>query len=125
MLVMGVGLGLVFAPSFNMGTFGVAESEAGVASATIHVSQQIGGSIGTALLNSIATTVVTGYVTSHVASGPLGAVQAQAAIHSYSVVFWICAASFAFAAITVTALLHLHPRPGRTPALRPVLATNK
>jgi EmrB/QacA subfamily drug resistance transporter len=104
-LVMGVGLGLVFAPSFNMGTAGVADSEAGVASAMIHVAQQIGGSIGTALLNSIATTVATSYVVSRVGQAPLDVVQAQAAIHSYSVVFWICAASFGFAAVVVAALL--------------------
>jgi EmrB/QacA subfamily drug resistance transporter len=125
-LVTGVGLGLVFAPSFNMGTAGVAESEAGVASATIHVAQQIGGSIGTALINSFATTVASGYVTAHLASGPLKAVRASAAIHSYNVVFWICAASFLVAAVTVSALLHT--RPTRSRAIRiatPVLAVNE
>jgi len=124
--VMGIGLGLVFAPSFNMGTFGVAESEAGVASATIHVAQQIGGSIGTALLNSVATTVASGYVTAHIATAPLNAVRAGAAIHSYNVVFWICAASFVVAAVTVSALLHTRPARTRTVGVvAPVLAVTE
>ena len=44
-LIMGVGFGLVFAPVFNTGTFGVAPRDAGVASATINTGQQLGGSL--------------------------------------------------------------------------------
>jgi EmrB/QacA subfamily drug resistance transporter len=117
-LVMGVGLGLVYAPSFNMATTGVAESDVGVASATIHVAQQIGGSIGTALLNSVATSVATTYVLAHMSHGPLAAVQSQAAIHSYTIAFWICAASFALAAVTVAVILR---RPARSRAVRPLI----
>jgi hypothetical protein len=49
----GIGMGMVFAPAINAGTFGVAPQDSGVASATLTVGQMLGGSIGTALLNSI------------------------------------------------------------------------
>jgi EmrB/QacA subfamily drug resistance transporter len=106
MLIVAVGLGLVFAPSFSLGTLGVAASDSGVASATINVAQQIGGSIGTALLNTIATTAVSNYIASH--AGPARLVAAQAAVHSYTIAFWVGAAVFVLAAIVVAPLL----RPG-------------
>jgi EmrB/QacA subfamily drug resistance transporter len=108
LLVMAVGLGLVFAPCFSLGTLGIAPHDAGVASATVNVSQQIGGSIGTALLNTIATSAAIGYVTSHTSGSPTPAVLAQAAVHSYRVSFWIGAAIFIVAALIVGPLL----RPG-------------
>jgi EmrB/QacA subfamily drug resistance transporter len=108
LLLVAVGLGLVFAPSFSLGTLGVAGEDAGVASATVNVSQQIGGSIGTALLNTIATSAAAGYVAAHAAGTPSTTVMAQAAVHSYVVAFWIGAAIFAAAAVVVAAVL----RPG-------------
>src|SRR4051812_23769791 len=54
MAVVALGLGLVFAPSFSLGTLGIRPHDAGVASATINVSQQIGGVRGAALRNPIA-----------------------------------------------------------------------
>lgn len=105
-IVTAVGLGLVFAPSFNLGTAGVDESDAGVASATIHVAQQIGGSIGGALLNTVATTAAARYLTTHALSGHPASLQAHAAVHSYAVVFGVCAAALALAAVVVGALLN-------------------
>jgi EmrB/QacA subfamily drug resistance transporter len=108
MAIVALGLGLVFAPSFSLGTLGICPHDAGVASATINVSQQIGGSIGTALLNTIATSAAAGFIASHAAGAPTHAVLAQAAVHSYVVAFWICGAIFAVAAVVVGLLL----RPG-------------
>ena len=68
LLIMGAGMGLTFAPSFSLGTSGVAADDAGAASASLNVSQQIGGSVGTSLLNTIATTAAAGYVTAHLAA---------------------------------------------------------
>jgi EmrB/QacA subfamily drug resistance transporter len=107
-LVIAVGLGLVFAPAFSLGTAGVGAGDAGVASATVNVAQQVGGSIGTALLNTIATTAVSSYIASHAASGPMRLVQAQAALHSYTIAFWVGAAVFVVAAVLTAPLL----RPG-------------
>lgn len=65
MLMLGLGLGLTFMPVMATATAGVAPKDAGVTSATVNTAQQVGGSIGTALLNTIATTSTATYVTSH------------------------------------------------------------
>ena len=82
LLLVAVGLGLVFAPCFSLGTLGVKGGDAGVASATVNVAQQIGGSIGTALLNSIATSAAAVFITAHAKGRPSALVTAQAAVHS-------------------------------------------
>ncbi|HEX2902213.1 MAG TPA: DHA2 family efflux MFS transporter permease subunit [Jatrophihabitans sp.] len=98
-LIMGAGLGLVFAPAFNLAVLGVDSEDAGVASAAVNVMQQIGGSVGTSLFNTIAGTVVTSYLTAHLAGLRPGSpqyllTQANAQLHSYTVAFWIAAAVF-------------------------------
>jgi predicted MFS family arabinose efflux permease len=108
LLLVAVGLGLVFAPSFSLGTFGVSGADAGVASATVNVAQQIGGSIGTALLNTIATSAAASFIATHATRGPSALLSAQAAVHSYTVAFWVGAAIFVVAAMIVGPLL----RPG-------------
>jgi EmrB/QacA subfamily drug resistance transporter len=108
LLLVAIGLGLVFAPCFSLGTLGVAPADAGVASATVNVSQQIGGSIGTALLNSIATSAAATYVAVHAIGAPSATVVAQASVHSYIVAFWVGAGLFVVAALLVGLLL----RPG-------------
>ncbi len=65
MLMLGLGLGLTFMPVMATATAGVAPKDAGVTSATVNTAQQVGGSVGTALLNTIATTSTATYVTSH------------------------------------------------------------
>src|SRR5580693_1537198 len=70
-IVSGIGMGMVFAPAINAGTFGVAPQDAGVASATLNVGQQLGASIGTSLLNSIFAAAVTAYLVAHLASAQL------------------------------------------------------
>jgi EmrB/QacA subfamily drug resistance transporter len=111
-ILLGVGLGLVFAPGFSLATLGVNASDSGVASATVNTMQQIGGSVGTALLNTIAATAATTYASSHLASvtSPAGAalVQANAAIHSYTTAFGWAAAIFALGAVITAIVL----RPG-------------
>ena len=110
LLVLAVGLGLIFAPAFSLATLGVQPQDAGVASATINVAQQIGGSIGTALLNSIATSAAATYVAAHAAAagGVTPALMNEAAVHSYTVAFWVGSAVFVVAALIVGPLL----RPG-------------
>ena len=53
LIVMGVGMGNIFAPAISSATYGVAPADTGVASAMVNTMQQVGGSIGTALLSSI------------------------------------------------------------------------
>ncbi|HEY2549168.1 MAG TPA: MFS transporter, partial [Streptosporangiaceae bacterium] len=54
LLLVGAGLGLVFGCALNAATFGTGAEDAGVASALVNTNQQVGGSIGTALLNTLA-----------------------------------------------------------------------
>jgi EmrB/QacA subfamily drug resistance transporter len=103
LLVVGVGMGMIFAPAMNAATSGVEAHDAGVASATVNTAQQIGGSIGTALLNSLATSAFTSYLVGKNVRSPL--VQANAAIHSYTVAFWWAAAIFAAGAIVCGLIL--------------------
>ena len=104
LLVTGLGLGLIFAPAINTATLGVAPSDAGVASATVNSCQQVGGSIGTAFLNTMATTATASYLSGKIATP---AVTAQAALHGYTVAFWWAAGIFAVGAAVALLL-----RPG-------------
>jgi EmrB/QacA subfamily drug resistance transporter len=91
LLVFGVGIGATIAPAMNAGTTGVQPHDAGIASATVTTAQQIGGSIGTALLNSLAAAALTGHLGSTDTAG--------AAVHSYIVAFWATGAIFAAGAV--------------------------
>src|SRR5690348_14500837 len=70
-ILAGVGVGLVIAPVINTGTFGVAPQDAGEASATVTVGQQLGASIGTALLSTVFAAAVSSYITAHLAAARL------------------------------------------------------
>jgi len=84
---MAVGMGAVFVPLGNTSLTGVANHDAGVASAMLNTTQQIGGSLGIALLNTVFTTTITNYGANHHVS--LFDVGAQ--IHGYNVAFVISA----------------------------------
>ncbi len=101
-LVMGVGLGLVFATAMNSSTIGVAPSDAGVASALVNACQQVGGALGTALLSTIAASAASSFATSHARSATLAS---QASIHGYTTAFWVAAGVFAVGAVS-SALLY-------------------
>ncbi len=96
LLLVGAGLGLVFGCALNSATYGTGAEDAGVASALVNTNQQVGGSIGTALLNTLAASALTSYVLAH-GHSPL--VLAQAAVHSYVVGFWVSAAILAGSAV--------------------------
>jgi EmrB/QacA subfamily drug resistance transporter len=102
LLVIGIGLGLVFGCGLNTATYGAAPADAGVASALVNTCQQVGGSIGTALLNTIAASALSSYLLTH---GQSPAAQAGAAVHSYVVAFWVSAAIFAGSAIVCALVL--------------------
>ncbi|MET7392185.1 MFS transporter [Dactylosporangium sp. NPDC005572] len=101
-VAMSFGMGLVFVPLSSVALSGIANHDAGVASAMVNTTQQVGGSLGTALLNTIFTTAVTGYLTDHGAE-PLQ--QAHAAIHGYNVAFTASAILLAVAAVVVIVMV--------------------
>ncbi|MFD1722868.1 MFS transporter [Amnibacterium endophyticum] len=93
LMLMGAGMGSIMPASMQTATLGVDRRYAGVAGALVNTSQQVGGSIGTALLNTLAATAVTDYLAAH---APLtAAVGAEAAVHGYATAYWWCAAFFA------------------------------
>src|SRR5271169_3878331 len=101
-ILAAVGLGLVIAPVINTGTFGVAPQDAGVASATVTVGQQLGASIGTSLLNTIFAGAVASYLTAHLASARIIGRQALtglALVHGYDTTFWWTAGILAVGAV--------------------------
>ncbi|MEL3950175.1 MULTISPECIES: MFS transporter [Streptomyces] len=107
LLVFGLGLGLIFAPAMSMATSGVAAHDAGVASAMVNTTQQVGGSIGTALLNTLATSAAANYL---VGKRPTPEVQAQAQVQSYETAYWWSALFFAVGFL-VTFVLYRKGRP--------------
>jgi EmrB/QacA subfamily drug resistance transporter len=111
LILTGIGLGMVIAPSINTGTYGVAPQDAGVASASVTVGQQLGASIGTSLLNTIFASAVTSYIAAHVASARLIGRQALAGLalaHGYDTAFWWTAGILAGGSIVAAILF----RPG-------------
>jgi EmrB/QacA subfamily drug resistance transporter len=96
-IAMSIGMGLTFVPLSATALSGIGQHDAGVASAMINTTQQVGGSLGTALLNTIFTTAFASYVAAHATSGPLA--QANAAIHGYNVAFTVSAALLGVGAV--------------------------
>ena len=102
LLVLGFAMGSIMPASMQTATLGVDRRFAGVASAMVNTSQQVGGSIGTALLNTLAATAAADYLASHLPATP--EVAAEAAVHSYAVAYWWGAAFFAFGAVLAALL---------------------
>ena len=102
LLILGFAMGSIMPASIQTATLGVDRAFAGVASATVNTSQQVGGSLGTALLNTLAATAAADYLASHVPPTP--AVMTDAAVHSYSVAYLWGALFFAVGAV-ISALL--------------------
>ncbi|WP_261720248.1 MFS transporter [Streptomyces sp. FZ201] len=118
LIVIGLGLGMVMPPAMQLATGGVAAEDAGVASATVNAMQQVGGSIGTALLSTLAASAATDYLAGRDATSP--AVQAQASIESYTTAFWWSAGLFAAGAV-ISFLLFRRGVPEQDPEAAPVV----
>ncbi|MGX1812194.1 MFS transporter [Nocardia sp. NPDC055321] len=96
LILMGVGLGTAMSTAFIGATSGVHHTDAGVASAMVNTSQQVGGSIGTALLSTLAASSFDDYVAERV---PSPQTLAEAAVQSYTTTFWWAAAIFVVGAV--------------------------
>jgi EmrB/QacA subfamily drug resistance transporter len=101
-MLMSLGLGAVFVPVASTALIGVGNHDAGVASALVNTTQQIGGSLGTALLNTIATTSTATFL---VVNGQ-SALQ-RALVHGYTEAFTISAVLLVVAA--AVAFLFISP----------------
>jgi EmrB/QacA subfamily drug resistance transporter len=118
LLMMGVGIGLVISSSMSGATLGVEPRDAGVTSATVSASQQVGGSIGTALLSTLAASAAASML---VGARPTPQLLAHAAIHGYTTAFAWAAAIFVVGAI-VAAVLFERGVPSTAAGAEPVLA---
>jgi EmrB/QacA subfamily drug resistance transporter len=131
LVVTGLGLGLVFAPSVATATSAVSAQDAGAASAAVNATQQVGGSIGVALLNTIAiqaTTLAASSQISNLLHQPwitppsatrlaIARIRSAATVHGYSIAFWWGAGIFAVGTVATFALLESGVAPIDAPEL--------
>jgi sugar phosphate permease len=102
LIILGFGFGLSVAPAFSTGTLGLTPRDAGVGSATLNTAQQVGGSIGTALLNTVAA----GAATSYLVGRAFTPANFQAALlHSYTTAFLWSAVIFVVGAVVAGLVL--------------------
>ncbi len=111
-ILLGLGIGLVFMPSMSVATSGVPARESGSASAVVNTAQQVGGSIGTALLNTIAASAASTYIAAH-ATGPSvsTSLRVTGTVHGYNVASLV-AAAIMLAAAVIAALMVTYRPPG-------------
>jgi EmrB/QacA subfamily drug resistance transporter len=114
LLILGLGMGLIFAPAFGTATLGIDSHEAGVASAMVNTSQQVGGSVGTSLLSTLFASSAAAFLRSHAGTQNL---QAAAMVHGYTTAFWWAVGIFAIGLVVVLAIFP--NRVGRTVQVGP------
>lgn len=106
-LLLGLGGGLTVTPSLNTALTGVDPADAGTTSGMVSASQQIGASLGTALLNSIAAGATAAYLTGRA----LTAAANDATVHGYTVAAAWGAAILLAGALLVAVLINADPKP--------------
>ncbi|MFC1408725.1 MFS transporter [Streptacidiphilus sp. N1-12] len=119
LVMLGFGMGLVFMPAMNLATLGVQRQDAGVASAMVSTSQQIGGAIGTSLLSTIANSATAHYATSHAAgvrsASGAASLQSAAMVHGFSIAFGVAAGLLTLAGLSAALLVNARPLGGHQP----------
>lgn len=104
-VLLGLGMGSIMPASFQIATLGVTPGQAGAASAAVSTSQQVGGAIGTAVLNTLATTATTAYLVGRDASDPQ--VGLDASLHGFTTAYSWSAGIFALGFV-LTSVLYRH-----------------
>ncbi|MFR9755507.1 MFS transporter [Streptomyces sp. TR06-5] len=109
-LLLGLGMGSAFMPAMSLATLGVRPQDAGVASAMINTSQQVGGAVGTALLNTVAAGATTAYVTDHLASAGASPqarklVMLNGMVEGYTTAIWWAVGILLMAAVLASTLI--------------------
>ncbi len=102
LLLTGTGMGCIFAPAFSTATLGVKSTDAGVASAMVNTSQQVGGSVGTALLSTIFASAAASFLSAHAKTAGLAS---AASIHGYTTAFEWAAALFGIGLLVALLIL--------------------
>ncbi|WP_445151521.1 MFS transporter [Baekduia sp. Peel2402] len=116
LLILGIGMPCIFAPSFATATLGVDRYEAGVASAMVNTCQQVGGAVGTAVLSTIFASSASNYLTDHAGAPGLAS---AAEIHGYTTAFYVATVMFGVGLIVAIVVLPRRLRPQQQPAGEP------
>ncbi|MFC3572908.1 MFS transporter [Streptomyces yaanensis] len=118
-LLLGLGMGTAFMPAMSLATHGVQPRDAGVASAMVNTSQQVGGAIGTALLNTIAASATTSYIKDHIATATSKPqqqlVQLQGLVNGYTNAIWFAVGILVVSGVIALTLVNAG-RPGAATA---------
>ncbi|MET9733191.1 MFS transporter [Streptomyces sp. NPDC006458] len=118
MLLLGLGMGSAFMPAMSLATQGVRPQDAGVASAMVNTSQQVGGAIGTALLNTIAASATTSYIADRIGSASSPSqqrlVQLEGMVEGYTSAIWFAVGILVAAAVIALTLVNAG-KPGGSP----------
>jgi EmrB/QacA subfamily drug resistance transporter len=107
-LLLGLGLGFTFVPLSNLALVGAGEHDAGAASAMLNATQQVGASIGTALLATLSVSAITDHVSAALASGadPRDpAIGLQAQVEGYTTAFTWASALLVLGALVSAVLI--------------------
>jgi predicted MFS family arabinose efflux permease len=121
-LLLGLGLGIALVPFINTATSNAEPRDAGVTAATTNTSQQIGASIGTALLNTIAASATAGYLATHAAGT---GIEVKATVHGYAVASAYSATILVVAAVLGGILINNRPSLARVRRPDPVVAPGR
>ena len=113
LMILGLGMGFIFAPAFGTATLNVERNEAGVASAMVNTSQQVGGSVGTSLLSTLFASSAAAFARSHSGTADL---QAAAAVHGYTTAFWWATGIFAVGLVVALIVFPGRVKRERAPA---------
>jgi EmrB/QacA subfamily drug resistance transporter len=116
-ILMSGGLGLAFPALSSTALTRVNERDSGVASALVSTTQQVGGSLGTALLNTLAATATATYIAAH---GRLAT--PAGVVHGFSVAFAVGACFLILAALTSAVLVTARPETAPSVSVQPALA---
>jgi len=119
-IVMSLGLALTFVPMSSTALIGIDRRDAGVASALVNATQQVGGSLGIALLNTVASSAAAGYLAAH--AGGLGSAAAAsvvpaATVHGYTTAFDVSTVMVVVAFVLTATLLRGSRRAAQSEAL--------
>src|SRR6202167_3704781 len=101
-VLVSIGMGLAFVPMNSTSLFGVHEDSAGVASALVNTTQQVGGALGTAFLNTVAASSTAAFLLTRVVST---SVTKSADVHGYTTAFEVSALFVALAAVVAGVLV--------------------
>lgn len=105
-ILIGLGIGCAMMPAMSTATAGLAPDESGAAAAMVNSAQQVGGSLGLALLNTVSTSVTGGYLAAH---GRSPDAVAAGTVHGYTVAIALSVGILAVTALLSWILINTRP----------------